>query len=1505
MSTHNYLDKTGLGQVWEKIKDRIDDNIVQSDWEENDNTKSAYIENRTHYVENIGRTPALDLTDFYWGNINYYPIDFTNVIGKTYQYTTYQYGEPFYLADHFSFFPTNTMEDLNLEATTTTATIFGESVSLIAYHDENDINGMLYYNDDYCFLISIDQYSSNPGLTIYVHTNIAPGSYENSDVLFNVPLANDALIYHTLNDNYLNGRLIRSGSGISSEIFNYREPYDDGNGYIINENNVASGHFSHAEGKQTTASGEASHAEGWLTTAQGSNSHAECSSSRATGNASHAEGSGTTASGVCSHSEGSSSKASGGYSHAEGQDTLAKGVASHAEGGYTSSYSSDRYIILSGAAKAKTLTVNSLYYEGLTESSTINLIGMIISTCTVVDQTVNNGVIDTITTSDYISSTAITEKKYTLGRGTSATANNAHSEGFLTFASGVSSHSEGSFTASKGGTSHSEGYGTIASSDYQHVQGKFNIEDANNTYADIVGNGTTSSRSNAYTLDWNGNGVYAGKVTIGTSPTNDMDVTTKKYVDDATASITDEKLSTGTIGSNVYYPIVGTNTASATTKYIDSTGFKYDATSSTNGYARLYLGNGTASGTEGSKYGRLMIYGTTAYAVTLDSGSPTENRTISLPNKNGTVALTSDVPTKVSDLTNDSGFITSYTETDPVFAASPAHGITSSDISNWNGKTSLALGITSSTAYRGDYGDAAYKHAVTNKGSAFTSGLYKITTNSEGHVTGATAVAKSDITGLGIPAQDTTYTFDGTYNASSNKAATVSTVTNAISALDGAITGAAGSGKTLTAFSQTDGKVTATFGNISITKSQISDFPTLGTAAAKNVTDNSTNTAVTNSDTNLITGRTLYYHLANAGYTTNTGTVTKITAGTGLSGGDITTSGTINHSNSVTAGTAGTSSATSGATLAVPYVTYDGQGHITASGTHTHTINAIPQASVTWGGNSLSADCTPDEVATIDDLGHNKFAFMSAASVEVHYSRNGGSTWTAMGTEGERRALVTMYQSFGIGGNAGTSATVNDQLRVQLNSNIAGGNIYCNLRRILLYVGTNGSGGSTCTVQYRTIANYNNNVDTWTTTGTYDIAGWSGWNSIPFSGAFGGSSTQTSQIAQIRLIFKVTSVSTTYTNLAITGIRGIAFPLWQSPSDMATTGHLYTYDIGQNAMFPAQVSATTFNGNVIGNLTGTSDNTKKILDAYNNNEITVQYAGASLSSASYFAAFDGYAIKSINTTNVRTSIGAAGLAENNTFSGSNTFSATAGFTYSGIEAGTGNADRCVWFADSSFVGRPVYDNDFKYNPATNLLNVKNISTSNIATNTINTDELITGSLIVNGDARFVNEIQGVTTGNAKAIMIVNINYSSNTYSADKTNAEIYNWYSVGGTVIARYNSEICYLDTSPTIENVFFSNVTLDTDGDTAAAWGTYIQIYQNTVTLHSPNAWIPVGSSSTDGNPKPLGTASRGDGLNYARADHVHPLPTLSISNNTITLTGATGSTSSISLPVYDGGVS
>lgn len=77
----------------------------------------------------------------------------------------------------------------------------------------------------------------------------------------------------------------------------------------------------------------------------------------------------------------------------------------------------------------------------------------------------------------------------------------------------------------------------------------------------------------------------------------------------------------------------------------------------------------------------------------------------------------------------------------------------------WGGSTyveispSLALGETSSTAYRGDRGKIAYDHAQA-KGVEKANGFYKITTNSEGHVTAANAVTQSDIVALGIATED-------------------------------------------------------------------------------------------------------------------------------------------------------------------------------------------------------------------------------------------------------------------------------------------------------------------------------------------------------------------------------------------------------------------------------------------------------------------------------------------------------------------------------------------------------------------------------------------------------------------------------------------------------------------------------------------------------------------------------------------------------------------------------
>ena len=109
------------------------------------------------------------------------------------------------------------------------------------------------------------------------------------------------------------------------------------------------------------------------------------------------------------------------------------------------------------------------------------------------------------------------------------------------------------------------------------------------------------------------------------------------------------------------------------------------------------------------------------------------------------------------------------------------------------------------------------------------------------HFLGTDRAGKSSITGLSVngrkvtytradgetgsfDTQDTTYSFADSYNASTNKGATVATVTNAINALDVTDISGFGTGKTLATLKEENGKVSATFQNISITKSQVSDF---------------------------------------------------------------------------------------------------------------------------------------------------------------------------------------------------------------------------------------------------------------------------------------------------------------------------------------------------------------------------------------------------------------------------------------------------------------------------------------------------------------------------------------------------------------------------------------------------------------------------------------------------------------------------------------------------------
>lgn len=195
--------------------------------------------------------------------------------------------------------------------------------------------------------------------------------------------------------------------------------------------------------------------------------------------------------GQYSFSSGRYNIASGPYSHAEGFMAIAKGENSHAEGENT------------------TASGKNSHAEGYS--------------------TIASG---THSHAEGVFAKAEGDHSHAEGSNTTASGENSHAEGNYTTAGGNQSHVEGYGTKALGENSHAEGEYTIASGANSHVQGKYNIEDTENKYAYIVGNGSsTSERSNAHTLDWSGNAWYAGKLSQEGTPTEDKDLTTKKYVD--------------------------------------------------------------------------------------------------------------------------------------------------------------------------------------------------------------------------------------------------------------------------------------------------------------------------------------------------------------------------------------------------------------------------------------------------------------------------------------------------------------------------------------------------------------------------------------------------------------------------------------------------------------------------------------------------------------------------------------------------------------------------------------------------------------------------------------------------------------------------------------------------------------------------------------------------------------------------------------------------------------
>lgn len=237
----------------------------------------------------------------------------------------------------------------------------------------------------------------------------------------------------------------------------------------------------------------------------------------------------------------------------------------------------------------------------------------------------------------------------------------------------------------------------------------------------------------------------------------------------------------------------------------------------------------------------------------------------------------------------------------------------------------------------------------------------------------------------------------------------------------------------------------------------------------------------------------------------------------------------------------------------------------------------IGDGNVVWGGPNLISNTSPIDAAMIPELGANRFAFLPPDAITVEYSRDGGTTWIDYGLSDSDK--IKMFSGLSpsispvIGHIGSGNCTTDCKLRITITTQ-SNNIVYATIKKFVINISTGYATGSNVTIEHSTFGNPDN---FYVIQANVPIGGWTGYNVINnFSMRFGGSATQIYNFQKIRLTFGITGVDESHPNsaLQVLNIYGFGGDVWRTPSNMAKTGHIYSYDESQNAIFPSKVKSS-------------------------------------------------------------------------------------------------------------------------------------------------------------------------------------------------------------------------------------------------------------------------------------------------------------------------------------------